>query len=406
MARTPEAEIELWDGRRFRARVASRDPRRDLATLRIVVGDGALEPATPGDSTALRPGELVIAVGNPLGFAGALSTGVGALHRTAAGMGGQSWIRADVRLAPGNSGGPLANAEGRVIGINTAIVNGLGVAVPAHTALDFLRRGAAPSLGVVLRPVDLGLLLLEVDREGAAAHASLLPGDILLTRYDALTAALDSGRPTFRLHFLRGDRTRVREAVVRLDRCRGGRRVIRVQIAATSAVVRAGLESLIASSPDLTITDSYSDVVLAAVPLDELTPAPAIVLLGEATWTIEALRLGVRAVLPPDAGAAEILAAIQAAAAGMAAIDPGELESLVAAGVPQPAAEAAHPATAREREVLRMLADGAANKTIAWKLGISEHTVKFHVAQILAKLNAGTRTEAVTLGIRQGLILL
>jgi serine protease Do len=216
VARTPEAEIELWDGRRFHARVASRDPRRDLATLRIVVNDGALEPATPGDSTSLRPGELLIAVGNPLGFAGALSTGV--VHSIGAlpGMGGQSWIRADVRLAPGNSGGPLANAEGRVIGINTAIVNGLGVAVPSHTALDFLRRGAAPSLGVVLRPVDLGLLLVEVDREGAAANASLLPGDILLTRYDALTTALDSGQPTLRLHFLRGDRTRVREAVVRL----------------------------------------------------------------------------------------------------------------------------------------------------------------------------------------------
>ena len=182
--------------------------------------------------------------------------------------------------------------------------------------------------------------------------------------------------------------------------------MIRVQIAATSAVVRAGLESLIASSPDLTITDSYSDVVLAAIPLDELLPAPAIVLLGDAPWTTGALRLGVRAVLPPDAGAAEILAAIQAAAAGMAVIDPGDLESLVAAGVPQPAAEPATPLTAREREVLCMLADGAANKNIAWKLGISEHTVKFHVAQILAKLNAGTRTEAVTLGIRQGLILL
>jgi len=216
VARTPEAQIELWDGRRVHARVASRDPRRDLATLRIVANDGALEPATPGDSTSLRPGELVIAVGNPLGFAGALSTGV--VHSIGAlpGMGGQSWIRADVRLAPGNSGGPLANAEGRVIGINTAIVNGLGVAVPSHTALDFLRRGAAPSLGVVLRPVDLGLLLVEVDQAGAAANASLLPGDILLTRYDALTTALDSGRPTLRLHFLRGDRTRVREAVVRL----------------------------------------------------------------------------------------------------------------------------------------------------------------------------------------------
>jgi serine protease Do len=215
VARTSQAEIELWDGRRFQARVASRDPRHDLATLRIV-DSPALEPATPGDSTALRPGELVIAIGNPLGFAGALSTGVVHSVGKLPGMGNQSWIRADVQLAPGNSGGPLANAEGRVIGINTAIVNGLGVAVPAHTALEFLRLGAPPSLGVVLRPVPLGLLLLEVDPDGAAANASLLAGDILLTRYDALSTALDSGRPTLKLQFLRGDHTRVREAVVRL----------------------------------------------------------------------------------------------------------------------------------------------------------------------------------------------
>ena len=219
VARTPEAEIELWDGRRVHARVASRDPRRDLATLRADVGDhdaSSLQPAIPGDSAAVRPGELVIAIGNPLGFAGALSTGV--VHSIGAlpGMGKQSWIRTDVRLAPGNSGGPLANAEGRVIGINTAIVNGLGVAVATHTALDFLRRGAPPSLGVVLRPVPLGLLLEEVYGGGAAAHASLRAGDILLTRYPALTSALDSGRDTLRLHFLRGDLTRVREAVVRL----------------------------------------------------------------------------------------------------------------------------------------------------------------------------------------------
>lgn len=162
----------------------------------------------------------------------------------------------------------------------------------------------------------------------------------------------------------------------------------------------------VASSPDLTVTDSYSDVLLAALPMDELTPAPAIVLLGEIPWTADALRLGVRAVLPPDASAAEILAALQAAAAGLSVIDPRDLEALISAGSPQPAAEPATPVTARELEVLRMPAEGAANKTIAWKLGISEHTVKFHVAQILAKLNAGTRTEAVTLGIRQGLILL
>jgi DNA-binding CsgD family transcriptional regulator len=185
--------------------------------------------------------------------------------------------------------------------------------------------------------------------------------------------------------------------------------VIRVQVAAPSEVTRNGLESLVSSSPSFTVTESYADVVLAAVSLDELNPSlnsgPAIVLLGEGRWSAEAIRAGVRAVLPADVGAAEILAAIEGAAAGMALIDPRELEGLLATA-PQPAAETPTALTARELEVLRMLADGAANKTIAWKLNISEHTVKFHVAQILAKLHAGTRTEAVTRGIRQGLILL
>src|SRR5215831_5701954 len=95
VARSNDVEIELWDGRRFPARLTARDTRRDLATLRI---DGPpLEAAIPGDSTALRPGELVIAIGNPLGFAGALSTGV--VHSIS-----KQWIYADVRLAPGNSG--------------------------------------------------------------------------------------------------------------------------------------------------------------------------------------------------------------------------------------------------------------------------------------------------------------
>ena len=128
--------------------------------------------------------------------------------------------------------------------------------------------------------------------------------------------------------------------------------------------------------------------------------------LGEGAWSGDARHQGVRAVLPSDASAAEILAAIEAAAAGLAVIDPRDLEALLSAAAPQPVAESATPLTARELEVLRMLAEGVANKTIAWKLSISEHTVKFHVAQILAKLNAGTRTEAVTVGIRKGLILL
>jgi serine protease Do len=220
VARAAEAEVELWDGRKVAARVASRDGRRDLALLRITAAD--LEPATPGDSSALRPGELVMAVGSPLGFAGALSRG--AVHSIGPieGMGAQPWIRAGVRLAPGNSGGPLANARGEVIGINTAIVNGLGVAIPSNAAADFVALGPRPALGVALRPVPLGLLLMEVDPDGAAANASLKAGDVLLMPLDELHTALDSGAEVLRLRFLRGAaegdarRLPIREVSVRL----------------------------------------------------------------------------------------------------------------------------------------------------------------------------------------------
>lgn len=214
VARTPELQIELWDGRRLPAHVDGRDSRRDLALLRVAATD--LEPAMAADSDAVRPGELVIAVGSPLGFAGALSTGV--VHSMGAlpGMGRQNWIRADVQLAPGNSGGPLANAQGQVIGLNTAIVNGLGVAVPSNAAAAFLRRPFRPSLGVVLRTVPSGLQVLEVDPKGAAAAASLHPGDLILGSFDDLSDALESGREVLRLQFLRGNPARVRETFVRI----------------------------------------------------------------------------------------------------------------------------------------------------------------------------------------------
>ncbi|HWR53001.1 MAG TPA: trypsin-like peptidase domain-containing protein [Bryobacteraceae bacterium] len=215
VARHNQAQVELWDGRSVPARVTARDFRRDMAALRIAAAD--LEPAAPGDSSAVRPGELVIAVGSPFGFAGAVSTGV--VHSIGAipGMGGQRWIRADVRLAPGNSGGPLANARGQVIGINTAIVNGLGIAAPSNEAAAFLLRGPRPSLGVTLSPVSLGLRILEVEAGGAAEMAALRPGDLLLISLDALGEALDRGHETLRLRFLRGDGRRVRETVVRLE---------------------------------------------------------------------------------------------------------------------------------------------------------------------------------------------
>jgi NarL family two-component system response regulator YdfI len=200
--------------------------------------------------------------------------------------------------------------------------------------------------------------------------------------------------------------------------------VIKLAIAAESAVLRAGLESLVASHPAIDLAGAYPDlsaiealrpdVVLAAFSLDELTPPsdgyhPAIVLLTnerQPAWTQEAARHGVRALLSRDASAAEILAAVEAAASGLAVIDPRELETLLASNLSTPVSAEAHTLTARELEVLRMMAEGAANKAIAWKLGISEHTVKFHVASILQKLNAASRTEAVTMGVRKGLILL
>lgn len=199
----------------------------------------------------------------------------------------------------------------------------------------------------------------------------------------------------------------------------------RLLIAASSAVLRAGLEALATSSPGLQVVgafpdlssarDLHADVLLAALALEEIAQVadgavlPIVLLSDEAepVWTIEALRLGVRALLPRDALPAAILAAVEAAANGLAAIDPGDLDSLLSAS-PAPAAVEGETTelTAREKEVLHMLAEGAANKIIAWKLGISDHTVKFHVASIFAKLGASSRTEAVTIGIRKGLVLL
>jgi NarL family two-component system response regulator YdfI len=200
--------------------------------------------------------------------------------------------------------------------------------------------------------------------------------------------------------------------------------VIRLLIAASSAVVRAGLEALAASNPAIELAGAFADlssveelrpdVILTALPVDELPLpadgiAPAIVLLSsqpQPAWTRDAFRLGVRAVLPRDASAAEILAAVDAAASGLAVVDPRDLEGLLA-GTPGAAVAAEAPVlTPREIEVLRMMAEGAANKAIAWKLHISEHTAKFHVASILNKLNASTRAEAVAIGIRKGLILI
>jgi serine protease Do len=221
VARGSQAKVSLWDGSAYDATVLNRDARRDLASLKIHAS--GLPAATPGNSAALRVGELVIAVGNPFGFIGALTTGV--VHAL---PGRQLWVAADVRLAPGNSGGPLADAQGRVIGINTMIAGGLALAVPSNAVGKFLKGEIGPSLGVTLQPVSLpgaavGFLLLKVDAGSAAERASLMIGDVLVgaagrpfASIDELHAAVDSCGETLDLQFLRGDRRATRSTAVRL----------------------------------------------------------------------------------------------------------------------------------------------------------------------------------------------
>jgi serine protease Do len=227
--RGERATVTVWDGRQIRAGVLLRDIRNDIAVLDA---PSAGPMASIGDATALRPGELVVAVGNPLGFLGALTKGVVHAVGPLPGLGNRTWVQAAVRLAPGNSGGPLADCEGRVIGINTMVVRGLGLAVPANQAAGVLARGRSSAwLGVTVQPVTVarngtlqpGLLLLEVARNSPAASASLMTGDILvgvnsnrLESPDDLTEAIDTAGDLIELHFLRGDRRAVRHVIVRL----------------------------------------------------------------------------------------------------------------------------------------------------------------------------------------------
>ena len=136
VARADRATVVLSDGRELAGVVTARDSRRDLAALTVDAGGDALPAAIIGHPTDLRTGEIVLALGNPLGITGALALGV--VHVVEQRRGAPRWIHADIRLAPGNSGGPLADVRGRVVGVNTLIAYGLGVAVPVTTVLRFL----------------------------------------------------------------------------------------------------------------------------------------------------------------------------------------------------------------------------------------------------------------------------
>ena len=229
VARSVDLTIEFWDGRAAKANLVKRDLRRDLAILRC---DAGSEPVRRGNTRQLRVGEFVIAAGNPLGFIGALSTGV--IHGVwpLPGFGSLDFVQTTARLAPGNSGGPLADASGFVIGINTAVSSaGLGLAVPAGAVNRLLTAGTPVELGVTVRPVripatdrGIGLLVLGVAAGSPAEYASLRIGDLLVgvdgrcfASVDDLQTALDRWDTTpLSIQFLRGGDNRQREVTIRV----------------------------------------------------------------------------------------------------------------------------------------------------------------------------------------------
>jgi len=209
VAGTERGSASFTDGREFDVQVVGADPLSDLAVLRAAAT--SLQPASLGDASRLKVGQLVVAIGNPLGFGGSVTAGVvSALGRSLPTRAGsatrvvENVIQTDAALHPGNSGGALADSVGRVIGINTAVVGpgfgqGLGLAVPINRttrrviaalmtegrfrrAFVGIAGGPRPLPPRLARQVgrDSGIELVQIVEGSPAARAGLRPEDILL----------------------------------------------------------------------------------------------------------------------------------------------------------------------------------------------------------------------------------
>ncbi|MPZ47747.1 MAG: PDZ domain-containing protein [Dehalococcoidia bacterium] len=209
-----QIDVTLIDGLAARAEVVGADPGNDLAVIKVDLPSDQLEPASLGDSSAVRAGEFVIAVGNPFGIEASVTEGiVSGIGRTLSSGGGRplrQLIQSDAAINPGNSGGGLFNSRGELIGITTAIENpsgdrvfvGIGYAVPVNTAERFLpdllagRQVQHPRMGVSLQDltpalagrlgidVQQGVMITQVENGSAASRAGLRgsssSGDIIV----------------------------------------------------------------------------------------------------------------------------------------------------------------------------------------------------------------------------------
>jgi len=224
-----EIEVRLSDDRKFKATVVGRDAKTDLAVLKVDAGAAPLPVAELGDSDTLRPGQWAIAIGNPFGLDRTVTAGIiSATGRTRVGVATyEAFIQTDASINPGNSGGPLLNLEGRVIGINTAIVStgqGIGFSIPINMAKEIMGQLMANGrvvrgwLGIAIQDLTpelaagfgvkpgSGVLVSEVMKDSPAEAGGVKSGDIItqfggavikdVTDLQKKVAAVEPGRPT------------------------------------------------------------------------------------------------------------------------------------------------------------------------------------------------------------------
>jgi S1-C subfamily serine protease len=225
-------DLSLADGRRIPARILGRDPDTDIAVLRAETRD-SLPAARLGNSKRVRPGQVAIAIGNPLGFQSTVTAGiVSAVGRSLRAQNGRlisDVIQTDAALNPGNSGGPLVNSRGELIGVNTAVImgaQGICFSVASNTAQHVLTqvlqhgRVRRAKLGIVGDQVELpqrirvkaglsqkaAVRVVEVQRDSPAAAAGLEPGDVIVgidkesvTGIDDIARILDGSKIDMRV---------------------------------------------------------------------------------------------------------------------------------------------------------------------------------------------------------------